>query len=111
MSGTFILAFGYPRNDTLGTIVFTIIFLSVPVLFYYFAVRWACEDAEARNMSKVVAVVLVVVFFPIGWLFWLVMRPKKREFDFELYKHTARNRDATPLGNGNAQNEDRDDRL
>ncbi len=76
-----------PFIDDIGSVIFGAILCLVPILFVVFAARWACEDAEARGMSKVVPVILVVLFFPIGLAFWLLMRPKKKEFDFKLYKY------------------------
>ncbi|MGB0991115.1 MAG: hypothetical protein ACPG32_01440 [Akkermansiaceae bacterium] len=79
-----------PLLDGAAQAIFLIVIFAVPLLFVVCGVRWACEDAESRGMSKVVAVILVVLFFPFGWLFWLIMRPKQKEFDFELYKNEAR---------------------
>ena len=76
-----------PFADGVASVVFTIIILTIPVLFIIYASRWACEDAEERGMSKIVSVILVVMFFPLGWVFWLIMRPKKKAFDFQLYKY------------------------
>ena len=69
-----------PFADGVASVVYTIIILTIPVLFIIFATRWACEDAEERGMSKIVSVILVVLFFPLGWVFWLIMRPKKKAF-------------------------------
>jgi len=75
-----------PLTDGVTSIVFIIILYAIPVLLVTFAVRWAREDAEARGASKIVSVILVVLFFPLGWALWLIIRPKKKEFNFEAYK-------------------------
>ncbi len=75
-----------PRNDFLAGIVWTIVLLVVPLGLLYCVIKWACDDAHERNGSKMLAVVLVLLFFPLGLFIWLLIRPKRKEFDFAQYK-------------------------
>ena len=75
-----------PRNDPLAEIVWAVVALVVPLALIYCAVKWACGDADERQGSKVLAVILVLLFFPLGLFVWLLIRPKKEDFDFARYK-------------------------
>lgn len=75
-----------PRNDPLAIVVWTVVLIVVPLALVYCAVKWVSEDAEERHGSKVLAVILVLLFFPLGLFVWLLIRPKRKEFDFSRYK-------------------------
>ena len=49
--------------------------LVVLVGFWSFVGRWAYRDACARGRNGAFAAVLVILFFPLGWVLWLALRP------------------------------------
>jgi len=75
-----------PRNDPLAMVVWTVVLLVVPLAFLYCANKWARDDAEERKGSIILATILMLLFFPLGLFVWLLIRPKRKEFDFARYK-------------------------
>ena len=75
-----------PRNDPLAIVVWTVVLFVVPIALLYCAIKWACGDADERRGSKFLAVILILLFFPLGLFVWLLIRPKRKEFDFAQYK-------------------------
>jgi hypothetical protein len=64
--------------DTAISILFGAIFLiGIPAIIIC-GVRWACEDAERRGASKLLALALVVTAFPVGLWIWMAIRPRQR---------------------------------
>jgi hypothetical protein len=53
---------------------------------------WACaSDARRRGKSPLLVAVLVIVFFPIGLIIWLLVRPPLSEIPkpFKLGDHRS----------------------
>ena len=38
-------------------------------------VQWCIADAKLRNRSPIIVCCAVILFFPWGWIAWLVFRP------------------------------------
>ena len=47
--------------------------------------RWCLNDAEQRGSSKVLVFVLVFLFFPVGWIIWLMCRPPIQSSGIERF--------------------------
>jgi len=66
--------------------------LVVGVLYgFYCAALWAERDALARGKSPWLVKCAVILFFPWGWIAWLIFRPdpieaRKRPFDLQEYR-------------------------
>jgi hypothetical protein len=50
-------------------------YLAVVVAFWTFVGRWAYRDAQKRGRSGGWVAALVILFFPLGWVAWLALRP------------------------------------
>ena len=61
-------------DDLVSSIVFFAL-LAVPLATIWLGIKWAIDDANARGGSRVLAVFLVVVLFPVGILIWVSIRP------------------------------------
>ncbi len=52
--------------------------------------RWCLNDAEQRGRSKVLVFVLVFLFFPIGWIIWLMCRPPIQSSGIERFVNSQK---------------------
>jgi len=66
--------------------VWSAVLISVFSAFLFCIIYWAIRDAKERKGSKVLAVILALLFFPLGLCIWLIIRPKIKPFDFAQYK-------------------------
>ena len=69
--------------DTLIGYQFAFIIVAAYAVFFIFGARWGWQDARERGLSKLVAMfaaLLVVVFFPIGLILWLCLRPPIKDW-------------------------------
>ncbi|MGV3532120.1 MAG: hypothetical protein ACO1QR_07095 [Chthoniobacteraceae bacterium] len=71
-------------TNALLLIGFCVVYLVILKLF----IDWALKDAAARGKPGWLVALVVVFFFPLGWLHWLLFRPpllppKRREFDLQ----------------------------
>lgn len=63
------------ENTIPGLILFSIIIFLV---LYFWSFIWAYKDAENRGKNGwAVALLMVLVFWPLSLLFWVVVRPEK----------------------------------
>jgi hypothetical protein len=42
----------------------------------FLLIKWAVDDARARGKSPILVVAAVILFFPWGWIAWLLFRPE-----------------------------------
>lgn len=61
--------------EDLVTYLFLGLAILVPPILLWMAIKWAIDDAKERQGSPVLAVILVLLFFPLGLLLWLMIRP------------------------------------
>jgi hypothetical protein len=62
----------------LETIVESMLFALLGFIFLIGAIlliKWAINDARRRRKSPLLVCVAVVLFFPLGWIAWLLFRP------------------------------------
>lgn len=60
---------------------FAFVILAALAVFVIFGARWGWLDARERGLSRIhaiLAALLVVIFFPIGLIFWLWLRPPNK---------------------------------
>jgi hypothetical protein len=74
-------------TNALLLIGFCVVYLVIVKLM----IDWAVRDAEARAKPGWLVALVVVFFFPVGWLCWLLLRPpiSRRgpdEFDLQRYR-------------------------
>ena len=71
------------NNDVAATAVSLVgvIFLLLFAVLYVWTIVWAYSDAENRGKSGcLVALLVMLLSWPIGLLAWVVFRPERRNY-------------------------------
>lgn len=62
-----------------ASILFAAVFVVALLALYVWSVVWAYGDAVARGKSGfLVALIVALLSWPMGWVAWLVFRPNDR---------------------------------
>lgn len=60
-------------------LIILIIFILVRII------KWCIDDARLRGKSPIFVVIAVMIFFPWGWIAWLIFRPQPQRLDPQLF--------------------------
>jgi len=69
--------------------IFPLLGLALFGTIFWLAMRWCIDDARLRNKSPFMVCCAVILFFPWGWIAWLVFRPDAIDgssFDLNRYR-------------------------
>jgi len=62
-------------EDTLITIVEPIVIVALCLITLIYSIRACATDARRRGKSPLLVAMLVILFFPLGLIIWLLVRP------------------------------------
>jgi hypothetical protein len=62
-------------DDITSSAMFVVISL-MTLVAAFLLIKWAVDDARARGKSPILVAAAVILFFPWGWIAWLLFRPE-----------------------------------
>lgn len=65
--------------EEIGRVLVALLIVTPVALIFWMGMRWCVEDARLRGRSPLFVCCAVLLFFPWGWIAWLVFRPDEVE--------------------------------
>lgn len=65
--------------DTVWSTVVPLAFASALLIAFAIILGWCIRDAKRRGRSPLLVAIIVLFFFPLGWIAWLLFRPDPLE--------------------------------
>ena len=77
-------------------VIASFIIIIVVVTLLILLIGWAIDDANARGRSALCVTIAVVLFFPWGWIAWLLFRPDRKIRPRQVYPSTSKKSTSLP---------------